>query len=101
MSLNGSGELGDWDQGDPGGAPIPVRLEVRMVYWFPLRMPLIDWVLSRIVLAQWGLMAYTSVSPVRADARDGGELVAVHNEPIERRLPRKRPSRPRCLDDTI
>lgn len=66
MDLN-RGEFSDWDSGDDpnggAGGVDPLRLEVRMVYWYPLRLPLIDWVFSRIVLAQWGLMAYNNTTP--------------------------------------
>jgi hypothetical protein len=61
MPLN-RGEFSDWDQGDQVWAE-PVRLETRIIYWYPLRIPFIDWVLSRIILAQWGLMAYTAQTP--------------------------------------
>jgi hypothetical protein len=39
------------------------RLEVRIVYWYPLRLPFIDWVLTRAVLAHWGLQSYGAQNP--------------------------------------
>ena len=42
----------------------PMRLEVRLVYWFPLRIPFADWVMSRMFLAQWGLRPYTAQNPL-------------------------------------
>lgn len=64
LDLN-NGEFSDWDQGDDsnGGGTEPLRLEVRMIYWYPLRLPFIDWVFSRVVLAQWGLLPYSSQAP--------------------------------------
>lgn len=41
----------------------PMRLEVRMVYWFPMRVPFADWVMTRAWLAQWGLLDYAAQSP--------------------------------------
>lgn len=43
-------------------------LELRMVYWFPLRIPFANWVLARMVLAHQGLQdhkGFDVVMPVR------------------------------------
>lgn len=48
-----------------------VLLEVRMIYFFPLRIPFANWVMSRILLAEFGLRQYRSANPfmpVRDDA---------------------------------
>lgn len=52
-------EDSDFDQNDG-----PMRLETRLVYFFPLKIPFANWVISRIVLATWGWMAYTGVNPL-------------------------------------
>ncbi|HYH99806.1 TadE family protein [Hyalangium sp.] len=41
-----------------------MRLETRLVYWFPLKIPFANWVISRMVLAHWGLMNYTATNPL-------------------------------------
>jgi hypothetical protein len=58
-------EDSQWDQDDTdGGNPVPLRrLEVQMVYWFPLKIPFANWVISRIALANWALRDYTAQSP--------------------------------------
>ncbi|MCP3136557.1 TadE/TadG family type IV pilus assembly protein [Pyxidicoccus xibeiensis] len=40
------------------------RLEVRMIYWYPLRIPFANWVMSRMYLAQLGLEDYTAANPL-------------------------------------
>ena len=40
------------------------QLEVRMVYWYPLRIPFANWVMSRMFLAQMNLEAYTAANPL-------------------------------------
>ncbi len=42
----------------------PLRLEVRMVFWAPLRIPFADWVFSRIAAARLGLESYTNQNPL-------------------------------------
>jgi hypothetical protein len=64
-----NGEYSDWDQGLESD---PIRLEVRIVYWYPLRLPFIDWVLSRIILAHWGLVSYDGSSVPYAPTQTAG-----------------------------
>ncbi|RKH70523.1 TadE/TadG family type IV pilus assembly protein [Corallococcus aberystwythensis] len=40
------------------------RLEMRLVYWFPLKIPFADWVISRMVLARWGWQDYSAQNPL-------------------------------------
>jgi hypothetical protein len=40
------------------------RLEVRMLFWYRLRIPFADSVISRMVMASWGLRDYTAVDPL-------------------------------------
>ncbi len=46
------------------GRTEPLRLEVRMVFWAPLRIPFADWVFSRIAAARLGLYSYTAQNPL-------------------------------------
>ncbi len=38
----------------------PMRLETRVVLWFPLRIPFADWVITRMMLAHYGMKGYNS-----------------------------------------
>lgn len=42
----------------------PTRLELRTVFWFPLRVPFANWVISRMALANFGLQPYQRVNPL-------------------------------------
>lgn len=70
----------------------PTRLELRTVFWFPLRIPFANWVLSRMALANFGLKDYRAVNPLsptetaawtgstgRLGADVGAELLARSN----------------------
>lgn len=52
----------DEDEFDQGRGP--TRLEIRMVYWYPLRIPFANWVMARMFLAQYGLLPYTAQNPL-------------------------------------
>ncbi|MBK7860878.1 MAG: pilus assembly protein [Archangiaceae bacterium] len=45
-------------------APTLERLSVRMVYWYRLKIPFADWVMSRMFLAHFDLQAYNDVNPL-------------------------------------
>lgn len=53
-----------WDFDAPSGDGGGMRLEVRLVYWFPLKVPFADWVMSRMFLAHYGLRDYTAANPL-------------------------------------
>jgi hypothetical protein len=40
------------------------RLETRLVFWFPLKIPFANWVISRMMLAHWGYMTYAAQNPL-------------------------------------
>lgn len=42
-----------------------VRLEARLVFWYPLRVPFADWVITRMFLAHMGLRNYTGADPLQ------------------------------------
>lgn len=50
----------DFDDPDTDG----YRLELRVVYWFPLRIPFANWVMATMYRAYFGLGAYTGVNPI-------------------------------------
>lgn len=39
----------------------PMNLEIRMVFWFPLRIPFADWVITRMMLAHYAMQTYSGV----------------------------------------
>jgi hypothetical protein len=41
-----------------------MRLETRLVFWYPMRIPFANWVLSRMFLAHLGLREYTAADPL-------------------------------------
>ncbi|KFE63991.1 TadE family protein [Hyalangium minutum] len=47
-----------------------MRLETRMIYWFPLKIPFANWVLSRMFLARLGLMEYHAANPLMLAEED-------------------------------
>ncbi len=46
------------------------ELEVDMVFWYPLRIPFADWVMSRMFLAYYGLMPYVANNPLMPAERN-------------------------------
>ncbi|MET0404777.1 MAG: TadE family protein [Cystobacter sp.] len=54
------GEDQNFDQSDGAN----VRLEIRLVYWYPMKIPFADWVITRLTLARWGLQEYTAQDPL-------------------------------------
>jgi hypothetical protein len=49
---------------DPEITQAQLRLEVEMVFWFKLNIPFANWVISRLALAHWGLIAFTERNPI-------------------------------------
>lgn len=61
----GGGQQKDFDNPlRPGPGAGLVRLEIRMVYWMPLKIPFADWVMSRMFLAQYGFQDYDHANPL-------------------------------------
>ncbi|MBL8955279.1 MAG: pilus assembly protein [Myxococcaceae bacterium] len=42
----------------------PMRLETRLVFWYPLKVPFANWVMSRMWHAQHGLQAFDAQNPL-------------------------------------
>lgn len=53
-----------FDQGLIGTDLQLTRLETRLIFWYPMRIPFANWVVSRMLLAHMGLKAYTGVNPL-------------------------------------
>jgi hypothetical protein len=60
----------------------PIRLELRQVFWFPLRVPFAGAVMARMFLAMYGLRAPRGVDPlmVTQQARWAGELARIDDD---------------------
>ncbi len=57
-----------WNLPEPQG---PDRaLELRMVFWAPLKIPFANWVFARLALASWGLDELHGVDPLMPTQRD-------------------------------
>jgi hypothetical protein len=70
ISLNTKEDLDfDTPMGDGTSAK---RLEVRLIYWYRLRIPFADWVMSRMMLAHLGLQDYNAVNPLMVTDKDAG-----------------------------
>lgn len=62
-------EVAAYDPDDIDQPLPPTRLETRLIFWFPLKVPFANWVLSRAWLAQYGLQAYSAQNPLLATQR--------------------------------
>ena len=40
------------------------RLDAQLVFWYPLKVPFVNWVMSRMFLAYFGIQQYTAVNPL-------------------------------------
>lgn len=53
----------------PGGAPATLpeaamRLETRLIFWYPMKIPFANWVMTRMYLATTGLKSYSGQNPL-------------------------------------
>lgn len=62
-------EDSDFDEPRTSAQIDAMRLETRLVFWFPLRIPFANWVISRMMLAHWGYMTYTAQNPLMLTQR--------------------------------
>jgi len=53
------GQDDDFDMGLP-----VMRMETQVIFWFPMRIPFANWVLSKALMAHYGLQDYTDVNPL-------------------------------------
>jgi hypothetical protein len=75
------------------------QLELRMIYWYPLKIPFANWVMSRMFMAQLGIEAYTASNPLmqaernanwnRGEFTDPFELSAAIGEEMRQRVMRE------------
>ncbi|PTL84617.1 TadE/TadG family type IV pilus assembly protein [Vitiosangium sp. GDMCC 1.1324] len=55
-----------------GNGSQAMRLEVRLIYWYRLRIPFADWVISRMLLAHLGLKNYDAANPLNPADKAAG-----------------------------
>jgi hypothetical protein len=65
------------------GRSQPLRLEVRMIFWAPLRIPFADWVFSRMAAARLGLEDYTAQNPLILASRANWTIDSRQNLPAQ------------------
>lgn len=54
-----------FDDPDPRpGGEVGYRLEVRLIYWYPLRIPFANWVMAAMYRAYFGIQGYTAQNPL-------------------------------------
>ncbi len=60
------GELNDSaeEEFDNPDSPNRYTLGVRLVYWYPLKIPFANWVMSRMFLASLGIREFTGTNPI-------------------------------------
>jgi hypothetical protein len=67
-TINPATEEDLWNLAPPQG---PDRtLEVRMTFWFPLKIPFANWIFARLALAHWGVEAYHAANPYLVATKD-------------------------------
>jgi len=54
----------DFNFDQPQNTDQIARLEARMIYWYHLRIPFADWLMGRMFLAYYGIMAFTGSNPL-------------------------------------
>ncbi|WP_021781339.1 TadE/TadG family type IV pilus assembly protein [Myxococcus hansupus] len=59
------------------------RLEVRLIYWYPMRIPFANWVMSRMFLAQMGIQDYTAANPLMMAERQANWGPGEFSNPYE------------------
>jgi hypothetical protein len=62
-----------------------VRLEARMVYWYKMRIPFANWVMSAMFLAHFGIQDFAAVNPTmvveKAEWQDTGSRLSTETWP--------------------
>lgn len=63
------GQDDDFDMG------LPVqRMEVQVIFWFPMRIPFANWVMSKALLAHFNVQAYNYSNPLMAPQRANWQM---------------------------
>ncbi|MCP3163275.1 TadE/TadG family type IV pilus assembly protein [Myxococcus qinghaiensis] len=59
------------------------RLEVQLIYWYPMRIPFANWVMSRMFMAQMGLQDYTAANPLMPAERNANWNAGEFSTPLQ------------------
>ncbi len=46
-----------------------MTLETQVIFWFPMKVPFANWVIARIMLAHYGIQAYSAQNPLMINMR--------------------------------
>ncbi len=70
--------LADGQDKDFDMPSLPMRLETRLVFWYPMRIPFANWVMSKMFLANFRIQSYTAQNPLmqtqKANWTDGSSF---------------------------
>ena len=44
-------------------------LESKVIFWFPMKVPFANWVIARIMMAHYGMQAYSAQNPLMVNMR--------------------------------
>lgn len=66
-----------------------MRLEVRLIYWFPLRIPFADWVMTRMFLAHFGLEDFNEANPLMLAEKRAGWTRGASNPSLRQEIRQK------------
>lgn len=50
----------------------PMRLEMKMIFWFPMRIPFANWVMAYMFLTHFGLATYDYTNPILPTEKNAG-----------------------------
>ena len=59
-----AGRAGAADDDNFDQSVAPMRLETQVVFWFPMRIPFANWIFARMMLAHYGMQAYSDQNPL-------------------------------------
>ncbi|MFL5348464.1 MAG: TadE/TadG family type IV pilus assembly protein [Hyalangium sp.] len=73
----------EFDEPRSAGQNDAMRLETRLVFWFPLKIPFANWVISRMMLSYWGYMSYTAQNPLMETQKANWTASSVNTMTLE------------------
>ncbi len=62
--VGAGGEDTEFDQAPGGGNASSMRMETELIFFFPMKVPFANWVMSKMVLSYWALQTYTAQNPL-------------------------------------
>jgi len=71
---------GEFDQGTL------TRLEARLVFWYPMRIPFANWVINAMVRAHYGVASYTNANPLLLAKKNANWNKATSNPTMDAQI---------------